>query len=1518
MFYTLDEYPCLGSKGLSPYPDEWDDQQDMSPTRVRFTPATGALSGVDTWFEYYRGLNDLISAGGRAQIGVRTAAVATFNGYNFDPQRAANPVIAYDAVASLPVLGGLYNDFRAVVYNSKIRLFIAIYGNPSGSNRTAIFESTDGFTFTYVGEAQKDATYLGRTIGALANVSGTLVSLVSIADGAGGGNGRQKWISTDGGLTWLDRGLAIHVGDAGDWNGLNYVGGTMQLEGDYYVALLPGMPFIGNNGSGNPYLDWPEAVGAFRIPAASILTADVLWEANSSNPLIIAGPTHNALWHMALFEDRGTTYSTVETWGVPGFENIGTATTRALRTTPYYGTESRVSSSQLYELKMASRHWLDRWTTPVVADGTYTLRHVQSGKFVSVVDGQPVLTEAGTIAEFSVERELSFYTISNADLCLSAIDDLMQTGMEFIANPGAVNNAKGQWWIMPWEDRPADQPQLVVLTNRYSRLAASLPRDTETEGAPLVQAPFLGHASMIFELAPVVHAETTTEFPDPENPLLNIELPAGNLVGTTEPQNLANKTLELAGHTGTIAQLITAAAAGQFAAMEPGGLVFAGQWPFVKKAGAAYAGMPVGFVPAVAPHPKMFGARCTGVVRVVGGEAVLYAGHDDTTAWENLWAYCNATKIAPDLNDVGVVCVQHDADIVFNADFDLKGAEIRLIGGMYGDGTFSHATIKTAFRAYDADCPIVTGTVAVSDLNMVEGSVTPTADFFTEPGYVEIYANATNGPFVANRARTALDQFRQPFALNKDGIVTKPLARSMVGTGQVTYSYRKMPAGGKITVGNFVVDAELFNNQTIFRLSRNNVNVINGTVRGENLPALSQNQLFTVDYAAYITYHDIVAKAMGDPDESKSSYVFHASHGAEITYTNCIALGEPWGASGQNNVSGIRWLNCTMNRLDVHQAGFNIEVVGGYVIGIGVGYGYGGGLLQLTGVTLINSKVYHRSDWAGDWWGTIRLDSCTWINKSYEAIGLDAGDYSPMGSNLIAAQAPNVIITNMTRGDREETASQISPYKIGLRAGSMPLIAPRQLLVDGVSSSCEYRLGGGACMEDMILPAGISRRTEVSFSNIQGCTGYTLNSDWTFKVPATSAVGPAIGAAGTITFSAQPEVNSTVTINGTVFTFVASGAVGAQCNIGANLTATLTALAAVLNASAVAGVATATYGSNATQLTVGYDMLGVAGNAFTLAASVSPASNGTVSAATLASGAGHQYNLRISNSNEVAVDVTNSPGVRAYYSDIRLVANYMAINCITQMSDITFGAPLLKPGFTAAPVCGALTSGTFNFGSVIGGRVEAGTSAWDFSNPRFISGVVISASNASCVYPFGVSREDMFRGWTPEMVGQTVMIRQSADRTMAASTAEQAIFDEGGFSKVALAVGIYRFKLLYRVENMDATLASNLRFNPKGDGSATLAHILYDSAGRDATNLLTSASNLTGIMVATEASLPLLNGVASANAGGTLSGYFEVTAAGTIRPSFKLDVGVAATVKADTFFECTKIASASVAGPWSA
>jgi hypothetical protein len=120
-----------------------------------------------------------------------------------------------------------------------------------------------------------------------------------------------------------------------------------------------------------------------------------------------------------------------------------------------------------------------------------------------------------------------------------------------------------------------------------------------------------------------------------------------------------------------------------------------------------------------------------------------------------------------------------------------------------------------------------------------------------------------------------------------------------------------------------------------------------------------------------------------------------------------------------------------------------------------------------------------------------------------------------------------------------------------------------------------------------------------------------------FGDPVTAAGG---AASGDIVFSAQPAADSTITINGTPFTFKASGATGNQSNIGATLSDTLDSLVTVLNSSGVSGVAEATYsktGSNTT-LHVVHDAAGLAGNAFTLVAGAG--SNGTVSAATLAGG----------------------------------------------------------------------------------------------------------------------------------------------------------------------------------------------------------------------------------------------------------------------------------------------------------
>lgn len=111
---------------------------------------------------------------------------------------------------------------------------------------------------------------------------------------------------------------------------------------------------------------------------------------------------------------------------------------------------------------------------------------------------------------------------------------------------------------------------------------------------------------------------------------------------------------------------------------------------------------------------------------------------------------------------------------------------------------------------------------------------------------------------------------------------------------------------------------------------------------------------------------------------------------------------------------------------------------------------------------------------------------------------------------------------------------------------------------------------------------------------------------------------PADGATGSIAFSAQPANNSTVTVNGVAWTFKTAGAAGNQVNIGADLAATMTALATALNASADAGVAAATYTATATTIAIAHDALGPGGNAFTLAAGVG--SNATPSGAHLAGG----------------------------------------------------------------------------------------------------------------------------------------------------------------------------------------------------------------------------------------------------------------------------------------------------------
>lgn len=146
-----------------------------------------------------------------------------------------------------------------------------------------------------------------------------------------------------------------------------------------------------------------------------------------------------------------------------------------------------------------------------------------------------------------------------------------------------------------------------------------------------------------------------------------------------------------------------------------------------------------------------------------------------------------------------------------------------------------------------------------------------------------------------------------------------------------------------------------------------------------------------------------------------------------------------------------------------------------------------------------------------------------------------------------------------------------------------------------------------------------------------------------FGAPTTAQ---GVAASGKYTFSAQPANNAVITVNGQAVTFV-SGTPGAnEVKIGATLADTVANAVKALNASAVAGVAAASYAAslNGAEILITHDTVGTGGNAFTTVAGSSPATNATASGATLAGGAAtgpynHKFQSGALNLPSMALEV---------------------------------------------------------------------------------------------------------------------------------------------------------------------------------------------------------------------------------------------------------------------------------------
>lgn len=147
-------------------------------------------------------------------------------------------------------------------------------------------------------------------------------------------------------------------------------------------------------------------------------------------------------------------------------------------------------------------------------------------------------------------------------------------------------------------------------------------------------------------------------------------------------------------------------------------------------------------------------------------------------------------------------------------------------------------------------------------------------------------------------------------------------------------------------------------------------------------------------------------------------------------------------------------------------------------------------------------------------------------------------------------------------------------------------------------------------------------------------------------------------ATGTITFAANPSAGHTITLNGVVWTFRASGASGTETNIQGSLSLTLDQLVSDLNGSANTSIDDATYSKTGTTiLTVTHDTAGAAGNAYTLAAS-----NATRSGATLTGGGyRHRFVSGADSLPSFGIEIGH-PNIPAYFLNMGCMVGSLAID----------------------------------------------------------------------------------------------------------------------------------------------------------------------------------------------------------------------------------------------------------------
>jgi hypothetical protein len=241
--------------------------------------------------------------------------------------------------------------------------------------------------------------------------------------------------------------------------------------------------------------------------------------------------------------------------------------------------------------------------------------------------------------------------------------------------------------------------------------------------------------------------------------------------------------------------------------------------------------------------------------------------------------------------------------------------------------------------------------------------------------------------------------------------------------------------------------------------------------------------------------------------------------------------------------------------------------------------------------------------------------------SSIEAVGLDFGTTDPefLAAELYFGQTPQPSTLMIGRWLRTATAAQneggiLSPSQQAVTNFNAISNGGLIIVVDGVTKT----LTG-------LNFNGVSNLNAVATIISAALTGAVCTWNGSQFVITSNTTGIGTNAIGSVTLSSNPANNDTLTVNGTLITFVTGTPTGSQVKIGASANATAGNLQTFLQSSVDTNIDQATYSLATNVINVTFNNVGTGGNAFTLA-KVSTAialSGATLSGGTVPSSVGY-------------------------------------------------------------------------------------------------------------------------------------------------------------------------------------------------------------------------------------------------------------------------------------------------------